>query len=163
MLLEIKNSVLVKNMDNQNYSTAAASPDLFVDEPLTYAGFGDRFGAALLDGLILMIPNIALIHTIKLEGSLSTTIPILLAWLYFALQESSAAKATFGKKILGIKVMTMEGQRISFGQATGRHFGKILSCFILLIGYLMMLWDEKSQTLHDKMASTLVVKNNLRY
>ena len=42
--------------------------------------------------------------------------------------------------------------------ATGRHFGKLLSALIILIGYLIMIWDEKKQTLHDKMADTPVVK-----
>jgi uncharacterized RDD family membrane protein YckC len=59
---------------------------------------------------------------------------------------------------LGLKVTTTNGERISFGQATGRHFGKYISTIILFIGYLMMIWDDKKQTLHDKMANTLVVK-----
>jgi uncharacterized RDD family membrane protein YckC len=29
----------------------------------------------------------------------------------------------------------------------------------LLISYLWPLWDSRNQTLHDKMASTIVVKN----
>jgi uncharacterized RDD family membrane protein YckC len=53
----------------------------------------------------------------------------------------------------------MNGHRISFANASGRFFGKYVSAIILLIGYLMMLWDDKKQTLHDKMAGTLVVKS----
>jgi uncharacterized RDD family membrane protein YckC len=34
-----------------------------------------------------------------------------------------------------------------------------VSAIILLIGYLMMLWDDRKQTLHDKMAATLVLRN----
>ena len=66
--------------------------------------------------------------------------------------------ATIGKKAMRIKVTDLAGNRISFGQATGRHFGKILSAIILLFGYFMMLWDDKSQTLHDKIAGTLVIQ-----
>lgn len=83
---------------------------------------------------------------------------VIVGWLYAALMESSASQATIGKRALGLKVTDENGQRISFGKATGRHFGKIISTIIILIGYLMMLWDEKKQTLHDKMAGTLVVK-----
>jgi uncharacterized RDD family membrane protein YckC len=79
-------------------------------------------------------------------------------WIYFALQESSSAQATLGKRALGLKVTSVEGGRISLGQATGRYFGHIISSIILLIGYFMMLWDDKKQTLHDKMADTLVIK-----
>lgn len=69
--------------------------------------------------------------------------------------------ATLGKKALGIKVTDMYGERITFAQATGRHFGKIISTVILFIGYFMMLWDDRSQTLHDKIAGTLVVEKTI--
>ena len=75
-----------------------------------------------------------------------------------ALQESGPNQATLGKKALGLKVTSLTGDRISFGQATGRFFGKYVSAIILFIGYLMMIWDDRKQTLHDKMAGTLVVK-----
>jgi len=86
---------------------------------------------------------------------------IVAQWLYYALQESGPRQATLGKRALDIKVTNEQGGRISFGQATGRHFGKYLSMLILFIGYLMMLWDDRSQTLHDKMAGTFVVDNTL--
>ena len=50
------------------------------------------------------------------------------------------------------------GNRISFGKATGRHFGKILSALILYIGYIMIAFTGKKQGLHDILAGTLVVK-----
>ena len=81
-----------------------------------------------------------------------------MSWLYYVFLESGMAQATLGKGAMGLKVITTDGQRISFGQASGRYFGKILSAIILLIGYLMMIWDGKKQTLHDKIANTLVVK-----
>jgi uncharacterized RDD family membrane protein YckC len=130
--------------------------DLFKDAPVIYGGFWERFGAAFLDGLILLVPSLILQYTVSRE--LYLVLAILINWLYYASQESGAAQATFGKKALGLKVTTLSGGRISFGQATGRYFGKLISGLILLIGYLMMLWDNKKQTLHDKMAGTLVVK-----
>ena len=66
---------------------------------------------------------------------------------------------TFIRTAFFISIFAIFGVAATFGQATGRYFGKILSTVILFIGYLMMIWDEKKQTLHDKMANTLVVKN----
>lgn len=131
--------------------------DLFLEEPVIYGGFWERFGAIFLDGLILLIPNYAL--TYLLPDVSGTILSVLMYWLYSALQESGPGQATIGKKALGLKVTSTAGERISFGQATGRHFGQIISALILLIGYFMMLWDDKRQTLHDKMANTLVVKS----
>jgi uncharacterized RDD family membrane protein YckC len=77
-------------------------------------------------------------------------------WLYFALQESSERHATIGKRALNIYVTDLQGRRISFGQATGRHFSKIISYLILCIGYMMAGFTEKKQGLHDMIAGTLV-------
>lgn len=79
-------------------------------------------------------------------------------WLYFALMESSYRQATIGKMAVGLKVTNMYGERISFLNATGRYFGKIVSAMILYIGFIMAGFTEKKQALHDMMASTLVVK-----
>ncbi|HBK66344.1 MAG TPA: hypothetical protein DD000_23340, partial [Cyanobacteria bacterium UBA11166] len=72
-------------------------------------------------------------------------------------QESSPKQATIGKQALGIVVTDLNNQPISFVTATIRHFSKILSGIILLIGYLMVLFTEKKQALHDMLAGTLVV------
>jgi uncharacterized RDD family membrane protein YckC len=78
-------------------------------------------------------------------------------WLYFAMMESSNKMATLGKMAIGIKVTDLNGNRISFGRATGRYFAKILSGMILMIGYIMAGFTEKKQALHDMIASCLVV------
>ena len=84
---------------------------------------------------------------------------ILAGWIYFASTESSSWQATVGKKLLNLKVTDMNGDRLTFGRATGRYFGKILSSLICLIGFIMAAFTEKKQALHDMMANTLVVKD----
>ena len=84
---------------------------------------------------------------------------IVIEWLYYALMESSAKQATVGKMVLSIKVTDIEGNRIGFGQATGRHFGKILSGLIFMIGYIMAGFTAKKQALHDMLADCLVVNS----
>ena len=83
---------------------------------------------------------------------------IVAIWLYFALMESGPGQATLGKKALGLKVTNLEGQRIGFGAASGRFFGKIISGMILMIGYIMAAFTERKQALHDMLAGTLVVR-----
>lgn len=143
-------------MENHSFPGYGSDALLFPTMPVNYAGFWDRFAASFIDGLILIIPNVLL--TYLFDDIKGTLMSIIMAWLYSALQESSNKQATLGKQAMGIRVTTLDGQTISFGQATGRHFGKLLSSLLLLIGYLMMLWDDKRQTLHDKMAGTVIVK-----
>lgn len=127
-----------------------------------YAGFGKRFLAALLDGVVLMIINIligAVIGGVLGESGqvIASLVGFLIGWLYYAIQESSAKQATLGKQALGIVVTDLDGKRIDFIKATIRYFSKILSGLILAIGYLMALFTEKKQALHDMIAGTLVV------
>jgi len=106
---------------------------------------GDRsklFGVAGIVGVVLL-----LIITITAVG-----------WLYYALMESSKQQATLGKMALGLKVTDMEGNKVSFGRATGRYFGKILSNMIFMIGYILAGLTEKKQALHDMIAGCLVIR-----
>jgi len=158
----------------ENYS----SSEIFADKPVVYGSFGQRLVAAIIDGVILAIANgiinrlmgHSVTYNMYEGGSTWYThyysspgglINLVINWLYFALQESSPYQATLGKRAMGLVVTSTSGQRISFMNATGRYFGKIISTIIIFIGYFMMLWDDKNQTLHDKMASTLVVKKQL--
>jgi uncharacterized RDD family membrane protein YckC len=64
---------------------------------------------------------------------------------------------TVGKKIMGIRVVSVKGNPIGLVESFMRAISKILSHFLFL-GFLWMLWDEESQTWHDKIAETYVVE-----
>jgi uncharacterized RDD family membrane protein YckC len=81
----------------------------------------------------------------------------LILWLYYASFESSRWQATPGKKLMGLTVTSLTGQRISFARASGRYFGKLLSQF-LLIGFFLAAFTAKKQALHDMLAGCLVVR-----
>src|ERR1700678_3109490 len=80
------------------------------------------------------------------------------SWLYCAFAESSSWRATIGKRLLGLQVITADGDRTSFGQATIRHFMKFLSLFCLTIGFLMSGWTKRRQALHDIPGDCLVIR-----
>src|SRR6476659_333738 len=118
------------------------SVDLLTEEFIpVYGTFGQRFLALLVDTVIVMIPELLLKAMLPSYGYMIGV--FILQWLYFAIMESGTTQATFGKRAMGLKVTNLEGEKISFAQATGRYFGKFISSIILLIGYLMMLWDDK--------------------
>jgi uncharacterized RDD family membrane protein YckC len=152
-----------------------------------YAGFWVRFVAYFIDGLILGIPMMivlgilfflfggfglmmrrnlndprvaaALLAPMILGFVLVWLVSLALTWLYFAGMESSERQATFGKAVMSLQVTNLEGQRLSFGHATGRFFAKLVSGLIPLgIGYIMAGFTEKKQALHDMIAGTLVLR-----
>lgn len=135
---------------------------------IQFSGFWKRVGAALIDGIILMVAGALAGGLLGILYGLSTGTSqgaefvgqlagVLVAWIYYAGFESSSKQATPGKLVLGMEVTDLEGNRIRFGKATGRYFGKIISGLILFIGHMMAGWTEKKQALHDKMAGCLVV------
>ncbi len=140
-----------------------------------YAGFFARVKAYLIDLIILttigytigILYNLAtggfefsqLRYDIITKSPIVAILNIIIGLVYFAYFESSAKQATIGKQALDIKVVDMDGQRISFVKAILRWFLKILSGIILGIGYLLPLFTQKKQALHDMIGKTLVVKN----
>lgn len=84
---------------------------------------------------------------------------LLITWLYHAYFESSSWQATPGKRVVNLYVTDLNGQPISFLNATGRHFAKIITGLIpLLLGYIMAAFTERRQALHDMIAGTLVLR-----
>jgi uncharacterized RDD family membrane protein YckC len=67
-----------------------------------------------------------------------------------------------GKRLLGLQVVTSEGDRISFGQATVRHLMKFLSLFCLTIGFMMSGWTKRRQALHDIPSDCLVIRTPVK-
>lgn len=154
------------------YGVSAASQQqtaITLDRSL-YAGFWRRFAALLIDAVVIyavvfaigaVLGSAGVNFASAATGALINLGSIVFNWLYYALQESSEAQATLGKRALGIKVVDEHGERIGFGRATGRHFGKILSSLILGVGFLMAGFTQRKQGLHDMLAGTLVVQRSV--
>ncbi len=63
---------------------------------------------------------------------------------------------TPGMRVLRLKVVSIEGERLRFGRAVLRFIGMILAALPLMAGYLPILWDPRRQGLHDKIARSVV-------
>jgi len=143
----------------EDFDQVLDSPNL-EQRSLRYAGFWIRVVAWILDGVLLAVAGyIVEIFFGSMDGIYSL-LPLALNVAYFALMESSTNQATLGKMAVGIKVGNPQGDPISFVNATGRFFAKFISAMILLIGFLMVAWDDRNQGLHDKMADTVVFYSN---
>lgn len=163
------------------FPAPASQPQAATSEtavPITYAGFWHRFAAFAIDSaligvvtaLILTVfsmavaifssstrggsPSDAFFTAVGFITFLTAAVP---GWLYFSIMESSSKQATLGKMALGIRVTDIAGGRLSFRKASGRHFGKIISAVIVLLGFVMAAFTQKKQALHDLIAGTLVM------
>ncbi len=144
---------------------------------LRYAKVWKRFVAACIDlalvnavalpTLLILLWMIEGFHTkLGLEaepsrflaGMLTVVLWLTTDWYYNARMVSGEMQATLGKRCMGLKVTTLDGDRISFGQASGRHFAKFLSTFALFVGFLIAPFTRRKQALHDMVAGTLVIE-----
>ena len=60
--------------------------------------------------------------------------------------------------MLGLKVVNEDGSKLSLWNAFERTHGYAYSLSLLLVGFLQVLWDKRSLTMHDKIAETNVVR-----
>lgn len=129
-------------------------PKLLVDSALVGLFSGRHFDPQRLFEHSVGMMLFPLIWNIILLGLVVGLIHL----LYFALFESSPRQATPGKMLLGIFVTDEQGRRISFGRAVGRNLARVLSKMFCWLGYLLALFTERTQALHDLIASTLVLE-----
>jgi uncharacterized RDD family membrane protein YckC len=151
----------------------------------TYAGWGSRVVATLIDGLIIgVVPFILIIAGGAMSVGTTTFDPntdtynttggnsfggvlVILGYLiifagslWLAYMEGTTGQ-TIGKRSVNIRVVReADGQYLGFGAAFVRRLAHILDNFLCCLGYLWPLWDAKKQTFADKIMSTVVVKSS---
>jgi len=143
-------------------------------------GFSKRLGAYLIDILpIIFVIGIVAYFFFGFDKTLSAysqnsqefevrkaflgdrnrirNLSFILWLLYCMVMEASSYQATFGKRLLGMKVVNSEGNRLSLVQSFVRNISKILSVLPVFIGFLWIGFSKKKQGWHDMLAGSYVV------
>ena len=137
-----------------------------VSAALRPAGFWIRFVAVMIDGVVLLVAQGILFGAgwafwgggmdagmaVKAATHLFSSLigagySIVFHWLW---------GQTLGKMALQVKVVSMDGGPLSFGQSVGRYFATFLSALILGIGFIMAGVRSDKRALHDLLAGTRV-------
>jgi uncharacterized RDD family membrane protein YckC len=133
-----------------------------------YASWGQRAGAWLIDNLVAAV-GISLLdvsfydwgHGVRILSWVIAAVGVVWA-VYNAYLAGQTGQST-GKRMLGIRLgRYVDGQVIGWPFGVLRLFMNAVFwaiCFIPgLLNYLWPLWDQKSQTWSDKIASSVVVR-----
>jgi hypothetical protein len=135
--------------------------DMFQEKPryskgrdVRYATVVDRFVAILIDAFILMIASVV---TLRI-GLFGFILQAVLGFGYFAFFQHEWGY-TIGRKMMGIHIEMTGGGRPDLRVLVVRYFAAMVSGFILGLGYFMAIFDDKTRTLHDRIAGTIVVKD----
>jgi uncharacterized RDD family membrane protein YckC len=140
-----------------------------------YAGFVTRLVAFALDRLIVTVILTTLFTvgtflynsfnvnqwfgTEQLAQAIATILAIATGLFFLLLYDMGfwlLAGQTPGKRVMGVRIVRTDGQRMAFGNAVRREIAYLLSA-ILFLGFLWVIVDNRRQALHDKVAGTLVL------
>jgi uncharacterized RDD family membrane protein YckC len=142
---------------------------------LRLAGWWRRAGAAVIDGLIIGVPAVALLAlalgsvgdgfwSAVLTVLLWCAVAMLVAILYAPLMMARTNGRTLGRSAVGIRVARVDGAPMGVKRALLREVAIKWGLTLLTLGLfaivdvLWPLWDEQNRALHDLLARTRVIR-----
>jgi uncharacterized RDD family membrane protein YckC len=122
---------------------------------LQNVGFGLRLLAWVIDIVIVSVAQAVMAVTITdqaLAAGFGAVFGIVYLIGFWALEG-----ATPGKMLLGLRILSVDGEPIGLGRSLLRYVGYIVCGFTFGVGYLMIIFNDDKRGLHDLIASTIVV------
>ena len=138
--------------------------------PGELASAGDRLVAALIETGIVFAAVLAVMLVGGVLGLVSDGLRTLVVGLglvvvygfFFIGQIMGEGRLGqgYGRHLAGLKVVSLrDGQPIGSAGAFGRIIVRALGSYVLFLGVLWILWDDKRQGWHDKALNTVVIKD----
>jgi uncharacterized RDD family membrane protein YckC len=161
-------------------------PAAWVPGAFKLAGWWSRAGAYAIDALIVTVPALIVLGALgigifatdgdgvgALIGAFVVMVIVFLAiaFVYAPVLMKRAGERngqTWGKQLLGIRVIRTNGQPFTFGPAALREIvlkglavgvaSSVIPFIPWFLNYFWPLWDDQNRALHDMAASTRVVE-----
>jgi uncharacterized RDD family membrane protein YckC len=132
-----------------------------------YAGWWNRFGGTLVDGLVIGLPYGLLLGIgSAMRNAAGATLAVLgilyaVAMVLYQIYREGTTGQTIGKGAVNIRlVREADGQPLGFGMAFVRRIAHFLDSVACYVGWLWPAWDAKKQTFADKVCNTVVIKSS---
>lgn len=152
------------------YQTPMSPLETTEEESMRYAGFWMRVVAGIIDTVLLLIVTTPLLFLIygkayflkdidspMIAGTADVLInwilPIVLIIAFWTLKQGTPGKILLKMKIVDAKT----GGCPTMTQWIIRYIGYIPATLVLFLGLFWIIWDEKKQGWHDKLAGTVVI------
>jgi uncharacterized RDD family membrane protein YckC len=160
------------NTTNPYAPPQAAVQDVVDSDIQERAGRGTRLLTTILDSIILgAVVTLPTIIGVALNGSSVpgvSAIPFdllmlagIVGWLWLTVMFVARNGQSIGKKITGIKVVRSDGSKASLGRIVLlRNALNLLLTMIplYLLADVLLIFSDKQQCAHDKLADTIVIK-----
>lgn len=119
------------------------------------ADIGTRLVALIIDNIALgLIGALLSPNTGAVGWGFSFLLGLVYHWYFLTRQNGQ----TPGKRIMNLRVIKTDGSALSDSDAVLRVVGYAVNSLIFGLGWLIALFDANRQGLHDKLASTYVIK-----
>ncbi|MES3018103.1 MAG: RDD family protein [Bacteroidota bacterium] len=177
--MKIKPGTFVKTDAMDDYKEANEIPELCellgittqVRKPQYFASLDVRLLAIIIDYFIVfaiycVLATIAVLFISERDQRIIVAlsglgiIPVA-KMIYSIITEASTRQGTYGKILMGLKVTDESGHPIKLGKSIIRNLSKVICVSTLGLGYAFGFFDKRQQCIHDKIASTLVIKDRL--
>ena len=135
----------------QQLQHSSATPDV------RFAGFGERFVAYVIDTVFLTFVLVVL-GLFVTRGTLTALVALMSVGVIYTIGFWMLVGATPGKLLMNLEVVRTDGGEIGIMTGVLRYIGYTISSIPVGLGFLWIIWDGKKQALHDKIASTVVIK-----
>ena len=140
---------------------------------LHLAPFTRRAGAFILDFLIAALVSVPILmlgayilqrfgfvkEDLRLVFDFKHWYSIILLVLYFSLSTYYGNGKTLGKRLMGIRVVSVVHEKIGFWHAVERALGYGASFLEFGFGFLQYFIDANRRTVHDRVAETIVIQD----
>lgn len=116
------------------------------------ARFGRRLVAILIDWTMCQLVAYAFFGVRLGDSGAGSWVPLGI----FAVENVvllGTLGSTFGQRLLGLRLLSVGGQRASVGQV-------LLRTFLLCLAVPALIWDRDGRGLHDKAAQTMLVRTS---
>ena len=121
----------------------------------------ERFFAATFDSFLALIAALAVAMQFGSRGDVAAWTAAALAFFGYYLISEAILGNTFGKWVMGLRIRTLAGHKITSGQALIRSLLRVVEVNPLLFGALpaaaAMFFSKRRQRIGDRLAGTVVV------
>ena len=144
----------------------------FDQDCVEYVGFWPRFGASIIDTIILLlitVPVLVLMYGSDYfygeQASFNLTdltinylFPLIATVIFWIYKAATPGKMAISTKIIAAKT----GEPPTPKQAIIRYVAYYISAIPLGLGFIWIAFDPRKQGWHDKIAGTLVIRSNAK-
>lgn len=159
----MNNQIIIQDPSSNPINPPTIESVIQSEESVRYAGFLTRYLALAFDWEILFLITLLIRYSFPsfvINNPDITGLSLTSLFITYKILTVKFYGKSIGKRIFGLKVVGINSEKISWSQAIIRELVSFFISLPFLVGEFFYFFSSKKQTLHDKLVSTVVIKEN---